>query len=493
MVATNPATDAAVNGAAAVPEILRELGNHDLGSPLSRVRNLSVPVDPLRRYWMGKPPFEPRGDDAHLAGDLESLLQWAYGVRASEWEQGMVARMAPSAGALYPSELLVLAELGGAWRLLYHHAPSRALYPVPVSGAGALAAHLGLARGGQAVLVVSVLWRTLQRYGARGYRYCLMDAAHVATQLTWAVGHFGGEARLRPDWVTREAQRALDLPCGEALVTAVELKVGAGPVPAPDCTAGPLPAASFAPGIEQPPSLSPVLRRALAFHDRTLSVSAPPGAIEPPPPPAPFPEIARRRCSAKGFLPGFLTQEAHRVLLQAARHFRPPLQPSPPLSMWALALRVDGTPCGQAMELSARGDRPLPGLTGDPAELGDAVARACQHQQLLRDCALVLAVAAPLAELALLEHAGYRHLALNVGILCAHLYAQSAALGVGTTSIGGFFDGEVSSLLGGPGHHLIVVQAFGTPDQSVLKLDRARLVRSAGSHAHGLRSSKVTP
>lgn len=482
---------AAVEAATAEPEVLRELRCHDLGSPLSQVRPLSVPVDPLRRFWMGQRPVAVRGEDALAAKNLEALLQWAYGMRAPD--QGRVTRMAPSAGALYPSELLVLAQLGGEWGLLYHHAPSHALFPVPGAGAAALAARLGLSPGAQAVLVVSVLWRTLQRYGARGYRYCLLDAGHVAAQLTWAASHFGGEAKLRPDWVTQQTQRGLDLPCGEVLVLGLELKLGAPSVPAPDCTAGPLPQASFAPGTEQPPSLSPVLRRALAFHDKGLAAApgTAPERMDAAELPGAFPEIAQRRCSAKGFLPEPLAQEAYRAVLETARGFRPPLQPSPPLSVWALPLRVEGARCGQGVELSARGDQPLRGLSEDPAELGAAVARACQHQQLLRDCSMILAIGAPPADVAAQGHAGYRRLVLNAGILCARLYARAAALEVGITSIGGFFDGEVCHLFGRGPHLPLVVQAFGKADQRALKLDRARLLGLVA--AQGLRPLQETP
>lgn len=100
-------------------------------------------------------------------------------------------RTAPSAGALYPLELYVAALHPLDFPAgLYHYAPhSHALEQLSAEHPGAAVQRTCTAFGsyaGQAGVVIfltGVLERTLHKYGARGYRYILLEAGHVAQNL----------------------------------------------------------------------------------------------------------------------------------------------------------------------------------------------------------------------------------------------------------------------------------------------------------------------
>ena len=123
-------------------------------------------------------------------GDLGAVLQAAYA--AGGRQHGLRLRPVPSAGALYPLELYVLApavrELEPA---LYHFDPFRSrlalLGPLDPAGVGAALVDGALAPGTAALLVVTgVFWRSRCKYGLRGYRFALLEAGHLMQNVVLA-------------------------------------------------------------------------------------------------------------------------------------------------------------------------------------------------------------------------------------------------------------------------------------------------------------------
>ncbi len=130
-------------------------------------------------------------------GDIGQLLWAAQGVtepmpepdgwRWGEWQHGL--RAAPSAGALYPLELyLVAAEVDGLDPGLYHYHPAgHALTRIGDADRRALAsAALGqraIAEAPAIVLVTGVYRRTAAKYGDRAERYVHMEVGAAAENL----------------------------------------------------------------------------------------------------------------------------------------------------------------------------------------------------------------------------------------------------------------------------------------------------------------------
>jgi SagB-type dehydrogenase family enzyme len=124
---------------------------------------------------------------------LAEILAGSYGLgRTLEFPGGLEtrARSVPSAGALYPLELyLLLRQVETVADGVYHynvldHALERLQAELdPLAFAEAVIAAPLLENANVLVVMGAVFDRTLHKYGARGYRYILLEAGHVAQNL----------------------------------------------------------------------------------------------------------------------------------------------------------------------------------------------------------------------------------------------------------------------------------------------------------------------
>src|SRR5690606_23135887 len=108
-------------------------------------------------------------------------------------------RPVPSGGGLYPLELYVLAQaVDGLDGGVYHYAPLGHLLEVvhdhPLPSLLSYELFLGqpyLAHAGALVVVTAVLERSLWKYEDRGYRYVLLEAGHVAQNMSLVAAALG--------------------------------------------------------------------------------------------------------------------------------------------------------------------------------------------------------------------------------------------------------------------------------------------------------------
>jgi SagB-type dehydrogenase family enzyme len=137
------------------------------------------------------------------ARELATILSCSYAAGGGADRQ--LRRPVPSAGALYPLELYVVAQaVGGIDPGVYHFSPFRhtlaRLRPLDRSRLRASLAEPGLADEAAAIVVVTaVFWRSRFKYGQRGYRFTLLEAGHLvqnavlaATQLDLSALPLGG-------------------------------------------------------------------------------------------------------------------------------------------------------------------------------------------------------------------------------------------------------------------------------------------------------------
>lgn len=122
-------------------------------------------------------------DDAPLTVDQVSQLLWAAQGRSHA--QGY--RTAPSAGALYPLELYLLAGdvMGLAQGVYKYQAEAHELIrtgdgDLRVDAARAALGQSWIADSQAIVVIAAVFRRTTARYGRRGMRYVYMEAGHAA-------------------------------------------------------------------------------------------------------------------------------------------------------------------------------------------------------------------------------------------------------------------------------------------------------------------------
>ena len=134
------------------------------------------------------------------ARDLASLLWSGYGIARGVVEPQLTTyRTVPSAGALYPLELLALTRRVEALEdgLYRYEAAAHELQPrglTSVAGDAwrdALLAEPAARTANLIVFIVAVFDRTQRKYGPRGYRYALLEAGHVAQNICLTATELG--------------------------------------------------------------------------------------------------------------------------------------------------------------------------------------------------------------------------------------------------------------------------------------------------------------
>jgi SagB-type dehydrogenase family enzyme len=130
------------------------------------------------------------GSDPVPLSDVADALGLAYGAGeliAVGDGRSAFSHPVPSAGGLYPLRLLVATgRVYGIDPGLYRYRPfDHALdrvgsEPTPADLSSLMLGQSFLEAAGAVVLIVAVFERTLSKYGPRGYRYCLLEAGHVA-------------------------------------------------------------------------------------------------------------------------------------------------------------------------------------------------------------------------------------------------------------------------------------------------------------------------
>lgn len=124
--------------------------------------------------------------------ELATLLHVAYGVTGSVPGTPQALRTAPSGGGLYPLELYAACQrVEGLEQALYHYDPLRhgleLLRPL-TAPLGAELTPYGdvLSRSAAVVAMTAMFWRSRFKYGARAYRFTLLEAGHAAQNLLLA-------------------------------------------------------------------------------------------------------------------------------------------------------------------------------------------------------------------------------------------------------------------------------------------------------------------
>jgi SagB-type dehydrogenase family enzyme len=161
-----------------------------------------------------------------LAG-LARLLFYSAGV--TRILHGVLFRAAPSAGALYPTELYaVCGPLPGLPAGVYHFEPAEfALRRLRAgdfrAGLAAAAAAPAIARLPLCLVLTGIPWRTTWKYRERGYRHLFWDAGAIVANLLAVATVAGWDARVLVGFVDGEVSALLGIGAPEeyplALVT----------------------------------------------------------------------------------------------------------------------------------------------------------------------------------------------------------------------------------------------------------------------------------
>jgi SagB-type dehydrogenase family enzyme len=154
---------------------------------LPALRLPDVSLDTLLRRRRTRYPAA--GSTLDLA-TLAKVLSASYGITARSAQSPQTFRSVPSAGALFPLEVYVVASsVRDLEPGLYHYDPERAVLERLRRGdlQAELCASIPLAtpvEHAPATLIVSAMfWRSRFKYGQRGYRFCLIESGHLVQNL----------------------------------------------------------------------------------------------------------------------------------------------------------------------------------------------------------------------------------------------------------------------------------------------------------------------
>jgi hypothetical protein len=439
----------------------RVLAMQQIDHPASIVTRACRPVG-TRVASRAAPPADGAGSSVGNA--LGWLSEQAYGYRTG---RDRLARRAASAGAMYPVELLWLASERGHWQLFVHDFDLRRSLRRP-DDAEALARMLGLATAHTALLPVAVVWRTVQRYGFRGYRYCVLDTAQVlgnVTALAVAAGLTCAQAVIDSP---REVSGHLGLGRAELLMPVLVLGPGVerlGQTPLPDATP-PLPAQRSTGSLEEPPGLAPVMTRVHRLHlwsePRANELLDLGGLSERRTLVESVSDLDRRE-SARSFAPDGLSRGQVRRLRTEIEEFLSHVPADVKETLDIRLVRRSDTLL-TAERLHGPADRCA--LSRSPAQL----VRIFAKQPLAATATMYVITGLRGGRGPEVELSTYRQGLLLAGLLTSRLYRYCAAAGLATTALGGFDDEATASLAGG-GFTPLIVQALGNPHGANLKND----------------------
>ncbi len=187
-------------------------GNHPLPfkiypdlEPLGLPRELPESSVPANQVLAGHVPTPASALD--LAG-LARLLFFSAGV--TRILQGVLFRAAPSAGALYPTEVYVVCgPLGDLPAGVYHFEPAE--FALRRLRDGDFRARLATSAAEPAIaclplclVLTGIPWRTTWKYGQRGWRHLFWDAGAIVANLLAVAAAAGWGARVLLGFVDEE-------------------------------------------------------------------------------------------------------------------------------------------------------------------------------------------------------------------------------------------------------------------------------------------------
>ncbi|MBG0791663.1 MAG: SagB/ThcOx family dehydrogenase [Desulfovibrionaceae bacterium] len=429
-------------------------------------QELALPDVPLDRALDSR-TFAPKADMPVLIGSVCYLAAGLTRVRTQADGRTFHFRSAPSAGALYPTELYAaLQNINGMNDGVYHYSPLEHML-TPLRQGQIFSA----LPGGEPIIrfyLTSIFHRSAWKYGPRAYRYCLLDAGHMAENLVLAARSQGFQATVDYDFDDAFINDFLCLdPEQEGCVAQVH---GLNCGPSTDVYDTVPPLSDNFPEYSKPSRRADVPPQVLEAH--RLCAAKAMGSLPPVPPPSPdavrlpAPELQmsvakalRTRKSSRNFV--IRETDPKRLCNVLACICRG--QPENPLAGAVRTGFLANEHSGFAPGFHLLDRRTKSTTLALPGNYMRTSAQVCLDQEWLENAALHITFSADLARLESLTGArAYRYAHLEAGRLGQRAYLAAAADNLGACGIGAFFDDEAEQLLQlDDGNHLLYMVAVG--------------------------------
>ncbi|MGH8783844.1 MAG: SagB/ThcOx family dehydrogenase [Cupriavidus necator] len=380
----------------------------------------------------------PRNQRLSVA-ELGEMLYLSAGITARRG--GLALRASPSSGALFPSELYVVAhKVEGLPAGLYHYDPEHNR----LDALGAAPAALGApqADGADAAVVLTAVFRrTGYKYRDRAYRYAVADAGHLLENLRLA----GHQAGMRATLVTRFDERLAARAIGvdgleEGVLAVMDLRPAASGV----ASTGDASRARFA----APSVPSGLAIGVTGMVHRATSLQLLPD------------ETGAGRIALPAFEPAVAGVTSTIVQRRSQRRFVDEPVPLATLASiladMALPPQLSGAVRINLVVNRVTGLRPgvyryLPQHALVRVRDGDFAATAqsaALSQDVIGAAAVVLVLSADRKHMLAEGPRGYRHAYLETGMIGERWLLGAVARGLAACPVGGFYDDEAAVLIG---------------------------------------------
>jgi hypothetical protein len=416
--------------------------------------------DPVYRHWENEPVAATEPVVSRSLDGLSRLLELSYGYRPPQHYKQRYTRRAPSAGAMFPCELLVLPPPQHGLPCLIYSCENQLFFPIAGSDAAAARDELRARPDSWVVVIVGLFWRSVRRYGMRGYRYVLLDAAALSASLLRNAARAGTDLGLTDVSPSPRLGSMLALRSDEAPLITLELTdlSACAQLPRPNVPAN-LPH-SVAPRVTPHPELGRMVRDVTNYHRAGLRTRGWKLAADPVQIRASLsdPDL---RYSASAFSGTWLSRAQLDQVVRHAANTRglTAAMPGHLCEVFVVVLRVQGVPCG-VYRLSRTHAQLRPQRVVDgPARLEREWRIACQNQAILEGSAFATVICQ--RESNLLAGAEYCEAVLNAGFVDAECQFLATFAAIANTCIGGFDDAQVARLLAAPSLRPLVIHLYG--------------------------------
>lgn len=403
--------------------------------------------------------------------DISDLLHYSYGVtEVRRYPGGTIGlRAAASAGALYPTDIyLAVQSVDGLQAgLYYYHAEHHHLVKIDDETtlqriALASGYHGWLVNSPLTVILTTVFDRTVWKYGERSYRYVVLDAGHVAGNLTLTATALGWNYRLVGLLADRQLGDALGLnPSDEGALLIVafgdhkmapEMKTPAFDIPSLPKNIDDIEITRLAhlfTSLQWKRGTVPHrIMPAIADEEVKLipgeSISLPQGTAHK----ADVFHVIQSRRSFREFSNREITFESFAGLLndcwQPVKHSLI-VETGRRTNLFAVVRKVSGLQGGIYKFLPEKNILQLTKV----GNFSDEIYKAGLSQELLERAAVVLVWTIDMNQIGKLHgDRDYRYALLEVGISGEVAYLAAVARGLGACGVGAFYDDEVEKVLG---------------------------------------------
>ena len=436
----------------------------------SRVRPITCNVDTMERFYRNREPFM-LSQDNRLLSIVRGWLEFAYGFRPAHGAHQRLTRRSPSAGALYPTELLVTLNNGPERTTLYYHFSSHRFYCIDEKPMGFF--DVEFTELVVEIHVASIFWRTVQRYGVRGYRYCLLDAANVVDNLVYIVRGAMPESDVIYQPVSSGRFAPVCLNHGEGYLGTIRISnIDTVSPENVSVETGYMVPGDIGEAFESPPSLSPELRRVHWLHDFVSNCRYRSWATDVIESRQDAAEIIDMRYSSRDFTADAMSEEAVDDIRNALYEEIDAWIPcGVPMNFHLIHLKQDAGSIRVKEYKTRNGNMVMETILSATTFAG-----VCQGQEIVRQATLAILVSAEEMTKEARNNQDFYDAVFCAGQKSAMLHRLAVELKIGTTIIGGFSDGLMREVLGIEGELPIMVQLFGVSSACGRKVDAVPVI-----------------